>query len=816
MIGIEQLLASISLQSTEERPQLLYASSNLFHGQSSVKNKQDILYGRVQMMTEIVADFYYAEHDVYSIALRLPNAVYGPWTHPESSMSNVFNHVMEHAHDTNATRNDEIDQEDRLDLIHVDDVVDTIIAALQFRSTTGSPIAFDITSGGTLDLPHVHRAVNDILTTDPSESSILVRPPTEYTVEQVARGAAREYLNWNPRIPVVEGLVRTFAWYLDQRFPYGHSEHANGDQYSLVTGDELLFQHGLSTCSSDDLYCHREGVHLPCSSECAIKSQCSSSLLDSVVETVHDSTEGCDIVLYTLELGSNVADLRLHSEYMAETTDDELLICNIAFVSRESPLVETVIQRVPDAELKKLGVVPSAESHGTVDSLREAKIAKLNGRLLFRGWILIWPAIDTPDIVEEQHISFLKLAPGNFFSKDVRYAMFLDQSFTVSPSVSDILFLVNEMHREAWPVRLVKRKTRPKAKFLLPPEPARKAVMLLSELKFQESSAADRLPPETKITVYEASRFMRFENGEDPLGKEPLQLKAQREFYERLPSIVNRDVMRPAQEPTHKLEFSYWARTRWVIHDLKVEEARQLRCDWLKEHLLWNNQSPSSAAFDQLSLAYVMAKRDILRKLAHNEPDETIQKALSEKTEMKKLLSDTFEWHALQTDQNKLYSPYEEMKVLPYEIDYTVDQDSMEVLDNPLKDKPLPLYVRIMSDRIMAHARKLWNDRKELDELEREIRAKDVAANQQQSEEPRISEADKLVGGNDNKVSVAQVVEADEAIKDKEDEKSEDNAARSNSQVDRPDDEENVQDQISEDDPTKKTVPDNVRDVSEP
>jgi len=197
---------------------------------------------------------------------------------------------------------------------------------------------------------------------------------------------------------------------------------------------------------------------------------------------------------------------------------------------------------------------------------------------------------------------------------------------------------------------------------------------------------------------------MRSSNGEDPLRKEPPQIKVQGEFYHRVRATTNPDTGRGPSDPIHKFELSHWIRSRWVAHDLMHEESRQLRCDWYQEQVLWE------ANLDQLSFAYVMQWRELDRKLEHNEPDETAQKHLSERTEMKKLLSDTFEWHSLKTSQNKLYSPFEEMQILPYDMDTTEER---ELLHRTVGDQAdgldIPLFVRIISDRIMAYARKAWS-----------------------------------------------------------------------------------------------------------
>jgi hypothetical protein len=80
---------------------------------------------------------------------------------------------------------------------------------------------------------------------------------------------------------------------------------------------------------------------------------------------------------------------------------------------------------------------------------------------------------------------------------------------------------------------------------------------------------------------------------------------------------------------------------------------------------------------------------------------------------MKKLLSDTFEWHALKTPQNMLYSPFEEMQILPYDMDNTEERELLHRIVAAKEDGPdIPLFVRIISDRIMAHARKVWSSAK--------------------------------------------------------------------------------------------------------
>lgn len=719
LAAMEQILTSIaSVDDTAKRPHLIFASSNLFH-ENTPHQWMDVLHGRSRMMDEVMADFYYAKYGVESVALRLPNGIYGPWfrpaevTHADSwSVNSVLQSTIGancHAKNCfNSTLVSPLEQDDRWDLLHVDDAVDSIIAAMQYRSPMSLPEIFEISSGGTVSLSSVRDiAQTKVAVMETTEISLSKeRPVTKYHDVLAARTAAEEKLGWyKPRIIPEEGLTRTLAWLIDQIHPF----RSHGKRYdsavaqdtipSSWTGDDLLVRNQLSTCGADDILCHRGQKYLPCASSCSTKQQCLPSIFDSVLEVFREVTEGCDIVLYTHQLGKDVSDLRLQAEYMEE---GDPLICNVAVVSRESPLVESVIHKVPDDQLIKLGVKPSPRDQGRPDAFHQRKISQLNGRLLFRGWVLIWPADETPDPLHEQDAALLKLTPNAFFAADVKYALYIDQTFTASPSLRDIQFLVSEMQRSHWPTRLVKRKTAPKAKFVLPAEPNRRAAILLSELKYQDSSTAERLPPDTNIEVFEATRFMRYELGEEPLGKEPFALKLQREFYQKLPSVINRDQMRSSTVASYKFDMSrFWARTRWVFHDMRLEEAHQLRCDWYQEHIHWGTR------LDQLSFSFIMARRDVERRIAHMEPDDNVLKPMHENIEMKKLLSDTFEWHSMQTEQNKRFSPYEEIKVLPYGISYNLEAEQF----HHYQGQEAPLFARIISDRTLSLARKEWNRR---------------------------------------------------------------------------------------------------------
>jgi hypothetical protein len=262
--------------------------------------------------------------------------------------------------------------------------------------------------------------------------------------------------------------------------------------------------------------------------------------------------------------------------------------------------------------------------------------------------------------------------------------------------------LINSMVRPASPMQLVKNKNPPKAKFQLPPEPEKRAVLLMSELRRQESPKT-RVHSTSRLSVKQASRYMRYEVGEHPLGKESIPIKQHREFYERVMTLVNSNFMRSPSEPVYKLEFRHVSRTRWVVHDMQLEEGRQLRCDWYREHLQWE-QSP----LDQLSFAYVLAKREVERRIAHREADDRIRARIADQIELKTLLTDVFEWHALQTEANRQYTPLSAIRSLPYNsMDDLVRLREDDHKSNSSEDHDF-LFARIISDRTLAAARKEW------------------------------------------------------------------------------------------------------------
>jgi hypothetical protein len=298
----------------------------------------------------------------------------------------------------------------------------------------------------------------------------------------------------------------------------------------------------------------------------------------------------------------------------------------------------------------------------------------------------------------------------------------VEENFSVSPNIDDALFLVGELRRRTFTARTVKasktvklpngRDTIKKVKYRLPGEPKRRAAILFAPLRYpnvDDPSIRQYRHGDKLLKVHDATKFMRFEIGLDPLDKEPPDIRRQREFYERIPSYINRNTeLRSNLEPWYRYSMRHWVRTRWVVHDMKLKDSRLLRCDWYQEHVQWG------ADLDQLSFAHVMAQRELKRRIAHDEPDDHVKTFLEENSELHDL-TDSNEWHPMETDQNKLYrEPTKWTAQIPGHI-MTMEEDQQQPPaeethpeDDASDEGQVPLFVRIMSEKVMAASRRAW------------------------------------------------------------------------------------------------------------
>ena len=814
--GMEHILTSIATAPDDTasgrnfRPHLVYASSRSIvdvdvmkrsseksvgdHGEGDEESTSpsERFHPAIKVVDEVLASTYSSLYGVYSVGLRLGD-VYGPWGvqgSPDFDLAEVAVADWErHSRQLAESRNGENDKDDapenfsllraasldshevatQKDLLFVDDTVDAIIAAMQFRKEDEAAAVFDLLSDtdnadNKVTLESVASAMESLMPGNDEADEKKLLPSKISAKKEGDDGSMspKKHLGWSPVTSVRDGIARLLAWHLDERSPYGPDPNAanakgkgsspankeldmgdddeaavgqkDGKSRYLETGNEFLQRTGFPTCPADDDQCHRGNHIFPCASECVPTSgTCKASIYDGVVDLTKDVTAGCDIVLYTTSLGYDVEQLQLKATHRDDDEEDgyELSTCNVAFVPSGSQLVDLATTKVPQNALEDIQSDEDKAAGKPVpeisDLTKEEKLVMLNGRILHRGWVLVWVP-DTMDGENADEMWLPKLTPGRLMHEDVQYAMFVDEFFTVTPNIDDVQFLVSEMHRPALRERPFHKvdENGKKIKFILPAEPERRAAIMMNNIK-QKKSKDEETGDAEKISVYDAAKFMVYENGGDPSQSDPKPLKRQREFYERVTSFVNRDDLRSVAEPVHKYEMKHWIRSRWVIHDLKTEEGRQIRCDWFREHAHWGNP------LDQLSFAHVMAVREVERKFTRNEPDDRMRAQLPQEPEEIADIGDKKEWHRLIGPAESYEKKLEDVGRIGRGED-DVDEEANAALASVAaaadEDRPGQLYARILSDKIMLICRKIWteNRKKVLRALQRKKEREEAQA----------------------------------------------------------------------------------------
>ena len=592
---------------------------------------------------------------------------------------------------------------------------------MQYRSVDDSPTTFNIGSGEMVDLASLADEINDLVVPPEHENvkkTSISKNVIDVEQSRLAHAAgllSHDYLRWSTKTSFKDGAAKLVAWHLDRAMQFFRPVSSSDDEvdYSIsqsqkaasgekillpLDGEQILSRRGISSCSYDDPTCLRElHTSYPCSSECSTQS-CTPSVFNNVLEVSHKLTEDCDVVLYTMALGYDVESLGIETEYSDGEEQEkwyESTVCTIAFVPSESALVKKIITQVPPEKLLDRGVTP-ASSH-------MAKVKGLNGYLAHHGWVLI--LVDgaiKPLTAEDLFVP--KLSPARLFHPTVRKAMFVEENFSHTPYPEDAQFLTSETSRGVLPKRTITGpdKKGGKTKYKLPEEPQRRAVLLLSPMRQIPDVAGDQMPLK-EITA----SFMK-DAGLEP--EESDEIRTHREFYERARSSINSMDLRSLNPILqHKIEIKDFIRSKWVIHHMKLEEGHQLRCEWYREHIRWGT------LLDQLSFSYVMAKRELTRKIIseqtlppeHGEEFTILQQIL-------RLKSDAHEWHPIFSGEG-LVQPihHSEIALEPIPVNLQ-DLPENEMVpggvsaDLAYTDVGSTFYVRIMSDTQMLESRKKW------------------------------------------------------------------------------------------------------------
>jgi hypothetical protein len=413
------------------------------------------------------------------------------------------------------------------------------------------PFSFATVSLGPLSGPGIH---TDLYPQDFSATTFV-----EHGLRALLMGWSRPkqfftvQLQDNIKVTDYEEMVEQAIWKEHVQEPFGMTTTTDTfNQTSVLATRQRLEALGSTP------------IRLPCASQCQSQSSlrsCTASKWDQVINASISATQNCVYALIMANFSTHLTEAVRHS------VDPSL--CRVLYISRKSPL----------AQRQK---------------------SDQNGIATSNGWKLVWLDF-TEKSFSALDESFLRIDPSRLLSPSVVKVMHVDTTtFGMAPDQA-LLNIMKTVDRPAFGdgqrrVLEVRRGTELKHWKRLPAEKARRSVL------FAGNTLLENRP--SKVTDYKTIVRGRVS---------PKQI----EFYNQLGHWTHVVLDRPQSEieATRYLSFPFeWTSRFFIIHDLVSETARQLRCRWLEEHVLWNTK-PSYRNTDDLSLAAVLGSMKVLNEI---------------------------------------------------------------------------------------------------------------------------------------------------------------------------------------------------------
>jgi nucleoside-diphosphate-sugar epimerase len=381
--------------------------------------------GASKLLDELLAKTYYELENIYSVGLRL-FTVYGPWGVPGSP---VFD-MAERAAVGNKpllTDNEKNTLDHLYDFVYIDDAVDALMTAMQFKPTTSdpdkspAPVVINVGSGEPMSLRQIARRMQLVVPTAKIQGStdeIVMKDRQLKAYASTTR--AEELLGFKARIPLDKGLEQLVAWHFDRAFPYGDAKSTDNKE-----DKHDISKKGIVSCSRYDEECLKGMPVFPCASECAHSDQCLPSLYDDVLGYTRVLTEDCDVVMYTVALEEDLVSIPSSKFQISASSKSHVAgngYCNIAFVSELSPLVQRIKRDNPSA---------GSDFHS-------------RNNVLMNGFWALVPVTISKFVADYEHVLRLvpKLSPSLFFSSDVNIAIYADPD-VIFDSIPALLEEVN-------------------------------------------------------------------------------------------------------------------------------------------------------------------------------------------------------------------------------------------------------------------------------------------------------------------------------------------------------------------------------------
>lgn len=616
LLSMEQIFSSVA-KVQGKKPTVVYVSSNEAGDQSGVSLQlgngparlhQASVYGTSSLVKEVLASYYYHHHGVDSVGLRIPT-VFGPFSRPGSLMYDLTQRTIRNAAGKDvdgiptfhlerdryeltsiAKRREGAKSGANEQLIFVFDAASAIVSAMQFQKQSISPIIdptgptlLRIGSKLTASMKEIKERLEGYL---PPRSQLVDAWPIASSSNPVSvvdssalsiydSERARNLLGWTPKTGLHKGIKTMLAWHTLKMYPYGLPSTV--PSYSSFVN---ILEDSLTSLSYHSL---------PCASGCRWKGgMCSSSPWDSVIENTKEVTRSCAFVLYTVDLRPELANMEKQST-PSQRRGWESYWCKIAFVSSSSKLARSIY----------------AEELGAKTPMNQ-----WNGSRKAGHWIVI-AVPGTQYSMPEFERSLAKLAPNKLFNDRVEKAMYVNHLrviVTTDQAMGVVQHLEMAARKKTEKKTIVDKKTKENVDIYLPPQPQRHSVFFTTKYNYKEG-----------FDTSNAKNLGRFVMSNAGIA-ETRDIRTQIQFYEESGHLTRTNQQRsPNYQDFYQDNFFPFdfIRSTWLVHELKSEAGRNLRCEMYEEHALWGNRE-----MEDLSMAFVLAKRKIkmqLGKLADNQ-----------------------------------------------------------------------------------------------------------------------------------------------------------------------------------------------------
>jgi hypothetical protein len=205
--------------------------------------------------------------------------------------------------------------------------------------------------------------------------------------------------------------------------------------------------------------------------------------------------------------------------------------------------------------------------------------------------------------MNEAERSMLKLAPNHIFHDRVEKAMYINHRRVclTTDQATGVMRHLDMKGRDRTDKKTIVTEDKTEMRVYLPPRAPRHSVFFTNRYSFPQ-----------EFDTSNAKNLAKFVMTNMGIA-ETSDIRSQIQFYEQSSHYTRTNTGRSPnyQEFFQDNFFLYdFLRTTWLVHELKSEEGRNLRCEMYQEHSLWGNNG-----MEDLSIGYVLASRKVRMQL---------------------------------------------------------------------------------------------------------------------------------------------------------------------------------------------------------